>query len=475
MEIISLLTHPLKFSFSSKKLSETKHSFEVIDHNSGNPVKMDYLKLPSGVIEAKTLSLILSHKHLHTICLTHPDRGYHPQMIEKLRNLVLRKFNDKTILISTFHPSMMSTWSMERTHVFRRKQTAREIVFHVVPINTSVIHRFTGDEFKKLLYASQVLFVEGPTDKLILNAVFNHIKHCDEPSMKYLNAAEMESIKQFLFGIQIVELGGKTLHNVTKDLKEQLQFQDMYVYDHDAFYETKKPKMETLSEKLTEWLKSKKTGDFKYVRSLNKALKEVLQNRWFLLRNLIEKPPGLPYDKIILTFQSTLSDMTKCSASENEGILQELKVCSPFLSTQNVEQNIRSFLSGFIYTERAELKATKHLQDNYGLELDADPIDHERFAIKTQSQNIFFWKDGNLEEMICKTYFPDDKSGELSKDDQLLWMLPEASADTHKTMKNMIVQLGYSELSTVASFILKGDAMQLFVKFVIKMLKSYKY
>ncbi|XP_052071069.1 uncharacterized protein LOC127709502 isoform X5 [Mytilus californianus] len=75
------------------------------------------LKTPEGILEAKQLTLILSHKDYSTITFEEPDRGMHPHMIKKMRDLILRGIKGKTVLIITHNPSLIDKWAMSRTYV----------------------------------------------------------------------------------------------------------------------------------------------------------------------------------------------------------------------------------------------------------------------------------------------------------------------------------------------------------------------
>lgn len=74
--IFNFLTYPEVFKFKKVK-GKIK-----VQHNGP---QFDLLKTSEGIIEAKVASLLLAHKDIQTLCLEDPDRGIHPQMIERLK------------------------------------------------------------------------------------------------------------------------------------------------------------------------------------------------------------------------------------------------------------------------------------------------------------------------------------------------------------------------------------------------------
>jgi len=83
--IFSTLTSPLKYNFSKPDNSKTV----VVECNEK---KQKLLKTSEGIIEAEQFALILAHNRYHTVCFEEPDTGMHPQMIEKMRDLVLKTY-----------------------------------------------------------------------------------------------------------------------------------------------------------------------------------------------------------------------------------------------------------------------------------------------------------------------------------------------------------------------------------------------
>lgn len=86
-----------------------------VQHNGS---EFPLLKTSEGVLEAKLTSLLLAHKHIQTLCLEDPDRGMHPQMIERLRTVLHREAYKKTIIVVTHSPNFIDTITVQNTYVF---------------------------------------------------------------------------------------------------------------------------------------------------------------------------------------------------------------------------------------------------------------------------------------------------------------------------------------------------------------------
>ncbi|XP_063419693.1 uncharacterized protein LOC134704841 [Mytilus trossulus] len=148
-----------------------KEGSDVFMHNNdgATTIKKPLLKTPEGIIEAEQLILLLSQSNLFTITLEEPDRGMHPQMITKMRDWVLKKVKNKTILVISHNPSILDHAVLDRTYIFS-KSIQRGCISHSV-LKFPDRYRKYGriEEMKNLLFCERVLFVEGFTDKSLEN------------------------------------------------------------------------------------------------------------------------------------------------------------------------------------------------------------------------------------------------------------------------------------------------------------------
>lgn len=87
-EIFEFLTRPNEFLFKKELNSTTNVNENFVEHKTK---RFPLLKTSVGIVEAKQFSLLMAHKSFQTICLEEPDRGMHPQMIERMKMELYRK------------------------------------------------------------------------------------------------------------------------------------------------------------------------------------------------------------------------------------------------------------------------------------------------------------------------------------------------------------------------------------------------
>lgn len=206
------------------------------------------LKTPEGIIEAKQLTLILSHTEYSTITLEEPDHGMHPHMIKKLRDLILRRISGKTVLIITHNPSLIDKWAMSRTFVSSksiRKGTICHSICNVPKKFYKLCESDHSEEMKNLLFSSRILFVEGKTDKIIVEAIIRLLIN-DDNIQKHRRISTEQ--KHFLLATDIRELAGCTKGPQKKKFCEEMKKEMYILYDEDAKDKSNKgTKMTTFS------------------------------------------------------------------------------------------------------------------------------------------------------------------------------------------------------------------------------------
>ncbi|XP_021339707.1 uncharacterized protein LOC110440917, partial [Mizuhopecten yessoensis] len=104
-------------SSTSKSNKEQDQEYEIVVEKQGHAVPL--MKIPEGILEARHFSLLLAHKKYQTICLEEPGRGMHPPMVQRIRDLLLRKQKGKTLIVISHKPSMVNFWAFDRMFVSR--------------------------------------------------------------------------------------------------------------------------------------------------------------------------------------------------------------------------------------------------------------------------------------------------------------------------------------------------------------------
>ncbi|KAK3092328.1 hypothetical protein FSP39_001350 [Pinctada imbricata] len=202
-DYFNLITYPLEYHF---KKSSRMGKITVKMANDDREV--EFVKAPEGVIESKQAALVFSHRKFKTICYEDIDRGMHDQMIENLNNLVLKQIEDKTVIIVTHNPSFMTGWAMERTHICSRQKSDQNL--NIVTKVPSGYKFGVHEAMKKALFSARVLLVEGITDMLILQSLFQYIIEFEEAQMILAKRLEKEHqlIVQQISKTQIIPFGG---------------------------------------------------------------------------------------------------------------------------------------------------------------------------------------------------------------------------------------------------------------------------
>lgn len=175
-DVFQFLTYPEIFEFHK----DEKDGLFYVNHNKSKS-HFPLLKTSEGILEAKLTSLLLAHKDIQTLCLEDPDRGMHPQMIERLRTVLYvheTKYK-KTIIVVTHSPYFIDTITIEKTHVFFRKKTTTDNYECSVrkAIEEKKLSKVSDIEtLRTLLFSNKVLLVEGVTDREVVEGIFTHIK-----------------------------------------------------------------------------------------------------------------------------------------------------------------------------------------------------------------------------------------------------------------------------------------------------------
>ncbi|CAC5400547.1 unnamed protein product [Mytilus coruscus] len=187
------LVHPFTF----KKDSKDKYMI-VVYNSETNGDRLPLLKTSEGILEAEQLILLLSQKNIFTITKEEPDRGMHPQMFAKMRNWIFKKVRCKSLLIITHNLSMLDHSVVDRTHICSKRQYGGNVFHDVIKFSTPLrddhIYRKYSrvEEMKNILFSHRILFVEGFTDKIILESMFDVL--FNDQDLKYAHRGAIEAV-----------------------------------------------------------------------------------------------------------------------------------------------------------------------------------------------------------------------------------------------------------------------------------------
>lgn len=222
-EIFEFLTKPNTFIFE-KELNSTTNVYEIFVKQGTK--RFPLLKTSVGIVEAKQFSLLMAHEPFQTICLEEPDRGMHPQMIERMKMVLYREgqSKSKTIIIVTHSPYLIDSFSLENTFIFFSIEEKAACVKNVSDLRNSIktLKIIANEDLKKILFSTKVLVVEGKSDKTVLHAVF---RHCFKDVKEYSQ----------IMSHQIISMEGKEFKDAICEFCTQINVKCRLLLDRDAF------------------------------------------------------------------------------------------------------------------------------------------------------------------------------------------------------------------------------------------------
>ncbi|KAL3873746.1 hypothetical protein ACJMK2_036835 [Sinanodonta woodiana] len=238
---------------------------------------VEVLKLSEGILEAKYLSLLLASKEFFTVLLEEPDRGMHPQMIQIIRDIILPQVKDKTIIIVSHNPILISSWSIPRTYKFYKEQDGHKWISRMVPVGgvaqkdkNKIPRILASEDYVSMLFARNVIFVEGQSDFYFVKALVDHILNPinDESTQRVLHLAlsgKKSGIQQlsssdmgtetksrefsdgtllpqfrtFLASLHVVKLSGEKSKQKFQYVSRKLGLSGLFLLDRDAVVQVK--------------------------------------------------------------------------------------------------------------------------------------------------------------------------------------------------------------------------------------------
>ncbi|KAL3873720.1 hypothetical protein ACJMK2_036810 [Sinanodonta woodiana] len=253
-KIFRLLTNQANYVFYLKKDGLVSVKLD------GDGVEV--LKLSEGILEAKYLSLLLACKEHFTILLQEPDRGMHPQMIKLIRDIVLPEVKDKTTIIVFHNPIIISSWCIPRTYKFYKIRDGDKLISKMYKIPRLL----ASEDYVCILFARNVIFVEGQSDFFFVKAIIEHImtQPNDKSTQRVLNLAlsgETKNTQQFLTflaSLHVVKLSGEKNKHKWKYVSRELGLSGWFLLDRDAVVQVQTVDTCNLAADTIAWTKNSK-------------------------------------------------------------------------------------------------------------------------------------------------------------------------------------------------------------------------
>ena len=213
----------------------------VIDN--GNVVTLE--KAPEGLLEAKICAILLSVKQFKTLCLEEPGKGMHIQMVERLRDVVLKQGQNKTIIMITHVPAFLNSCKIEKTFFFRpsSEQNGKPL-FRAIHGHELLPQRISADYCPStIFFASRVILVEGRSDEQFIIAMKSILLDDEDLAAKILASANsnlsIDRLYRFLSSLQVMALNGERNKLRFEKICKALALERYFILDYDAIVDSK--------------------------------------------------------------------------------------------------------------------------------------------------------------------------------------------------------------------------------------------
>ena len=235
--------------------------------------KFALLKMPEGILEAKYFSILMSSKQFQTVIVEEPERGMHPQMIERMLAIIQKESKVKMIVLTTHNPCFVKPSTISQLTIFKRLKPQIGMDKDRTEIIPDLSHIFKEDKYKpkqnlsdqpgmktlrlltrdhltEFIFAQRILFCEGDSDFLFLTALKELIMKLSLGSYRVLQLIcitsgigpvqldDITSLHKILVSIQIININGwnnaSKMHRLCEGLKVDDHF---FVCDKDSIVE----------------------------------------------------------------------------------------------------------------------------------------------------------------------------------------------------------------------------------------------
>lgn len=269
------LTSNIGIEFQLNTSADASTIFVRSTENSVLPgAEYSLLKLPEGILEAKHFSVLMSHKTFCTVMLEEPDRGMHPQMIQRMLAIIQKYSEKKLVILTTHNTCLVNPFTITRLAIFKKIKKTKDAKEHTeivlgtevanikVPPEPTVspgdeeeyrmktLRILTHDHIADVIFARRILFCEGDSDFLFLTALKEKImkgsvgiKHVlelvnqgkYERELKEAINNDLENLQRVCISLQIMSINGwnnaQLMHRTCNVLKLHCHY---FVCDKDA-------------------------------------------------------------------------------------------------------------------------------------------------------------------------------------------------------------------------------------------------
>lgn len=167
--------------------------------------KVAMLDIGTGVLSSLSLAVLLTDKvipkseKVNIIAIEEPEAFVHPHSQRSLFSRLLRNIGKNLLLVSTHSPAIIDQQSVKNISIVTRDtpEFGSKVwqTTNIGDIDEEIFSAHVNFQNSELFFSDLVIFVEGTSEKLVLNHLFSKLP---------------PGIKDLFFGISIIEVGSNT-------------------------------------------------------------------------------------------------------------------------------------------------------------------------------------------------------------------------------------------------------------------------
>jgi hypothetical protein len=198
------------------------------------------IKTPEGILGAKEFSILISSKQYKTFLLEEPDRGMHPQFVERMLQIMKKVKNNKRIILTTHQKGLITPWTILDTFIFRRSEegnriiSGKSILSEGEVVSMKDIRLFTSQHISDIFFARKVLFYEGDSEELFLGELKSQIVNgeCLITSRVFTGDAS-DKLKNSLLEYTFIKMNGEGQSVFYHKVCDKLKLNHLFLLDRD--------------------------------------------------------------------------------------------------------------------------------------------------------------------------------------------------------------------------------------------------
>lgn len=153
-------------------------------------------------------------------------------MIERMKEVLYQESEDKTVIVVTHNPYFLDARSIENTFIFFKEKFFACVKNIGGLLKSNPVRKFIEKEdLKRFLFSSHALFVEGKSDKIVLQTLIRHVFTAFDNKPEFLS-------------YEIIPMGGKTIKGKIANFCKSINIKYGLILDRDAYMKTENGNVE---------------------------------------------------------------------------------------------------------------------------------------------------------------------------------------------------------------------------------------